>query len=171
MQEIFGIPFGWISGLLIFVSGAPYMWLVLTRKVARPVTSTWVLWFGIGVLLFIASIKSGAKWDSTLVPIFMGVVNPGIIVLLSLRFGQYSWTRLDSLCVVSCIATITFFWRLTDDPVIGIVGGVTADVLAALPQLIKAWKDPHDEPVFPWAVFAIASAINILAVDEWVIGK
>lgn len=146
------------------------MWLVYTKRVARPVTSTWALWFGIGLLLFFASMKAGAKWDSTLVPIFMGVVNPGIILLLSLRFGEYSWTKLDSVCVFSCVVAI-IVWQLTDNPVLGIVGGIAADFLAALPQLLKAWRDPLDEPVFPWSMFALASAVSIFAIDEWVVGK
>ena len=110
--------------------------------------------------------KAGADWSTTLFPILMGVINPAIIVALSLRYGEYKWTRTDTACVIVCITTL-IVWQATQSPVLGILGGVIADVIAAYPQLIKNWQDPKDEPVFPWAMFTIGSAVNILAVKEW----
>lgn len=141
---------------------------IYTRKIERPVVSTWMLWLGIGILLFATSLEAGAKWETTLLPIVMGVINPAIIVALSVRRGKYVWTRLDIACVVACLATIAI-WQTTESALLGIVGGVIVDAIAAIPQVRKNWKDPGDEPVFPWTMFALGSAMNILAVEEWVL--
>ena len=101
-------------------------------------------------------------------PILMGVINPAIIVFLSIRYGEYKWSKLDTVCVVVCVVTV-IVWQTTQSPVLGILGGVLADMIAATPQVVKSWKDPKDEPVFPWAMFTFASALNILAVQEWVV--
>lgn len=159
---------GLLSALLIFVSGYPYMLAIYKRELERPVVSTWILWLGIGMLLFVTSFQAGAHWGTTLLPILMGVINPAIIVFLSIRYGEYKWSRLDTVCVVVCVVTV-IVWQTTQSPVLGILGGVLADMIAATPQVIKSWKDPKDEPVFPWAMFSFASALNILAVEEWVI--
>ena len=159
---------GLLSALLIFVSGAPYMWAIYKRKLKRPVVSTWMLWLGIGILLFVTSLQAGAHWGTTLLPILMGVINPAIIVFLSKRYGEYKWGKLDTACVVICVVTV-IVWKTMQSPVLGILGGILADMIAATPQVIKNWKDPKDEPIFPWAVFSFASALNILAVEEWVI--
>lgn len=166
MKDFFGMNWGLLSAILIFISGYPYMRAIYKRELERPVTSTWCLWFGIGVLLFVTNLQAGANWKTTLLPILMGVINPAIIVALSLRYGEYKWNKLDTACVIVCIVTI-IVWQTTQSPLLGILGGVIADAVAATPMIIKSWKDPKDEPVFPWAVFAFASSLNILAVEEW----
>jgi hypothetical protein len=168
LEDFFGMSWGLLSAILILISGCPYMWAIYKRKIERPVISTWILWLGIGTLLFWASVKVGTKWDATMLPILMGVINPAIIVFLSIRYGEYKWSKLDTVCVVVCVVTVSV-WQTTESPVLGILGGVLADMIAATPQVIKSWKDPKDEPVFPWAMFAFASALNILAVQEWVV--
>ena len=170
MKDFFGINWGMLSAALIFVSGYPYMRAIHKRTLERPVTSTWCLWLGIGILLFVTNFQAGAKWETTLLPILMGVINPAIIVVLSLRYGEYKWNKLDTLCVIVCIITI-IVWKTTESPSLGIVGGLMADAVAATPIFIKSWKDPKDEPLFPWAVFAFASSLNILAVEKWTMDR
>jgi hypothetical protein len=166
LKDFFGMSWGWVSTILIFVSGYPYMRAIYKRELERPVVSSWILWLGIGTLLFITSYQAGADWESTLGPILMGVINPAIIVVLSVKYGQYQWTKFDTACVAVCVVTV-IVWQTTQSPLLGIVGGVIADAIAATPQILKSWKDPKDEPVFPWAMFAFASALNILAVKAW----
>lgn len=60
-------------------------------------------------------------------------------------------------------------WQTTQSSLLGILGGILADIVATAPMVIKSWKDPKDEPIFPWAVFAFGSSVNLFAVDEWVI--
>jgi hypothetical protein len=160
------INWGIISGILIFLGGLPYMYAIYTGSLSKPAVSSYFLWTVIGALLFVTSWQSGVRFETTLFPILMGVVNPGIILLLSLRYGQYVWTRVDTSCVIVCIVTIVI-WRTTDNPLLGIAGGICADYIATVPQLIKAWKDPGDEPLAPWLIFSAASAVNFLAVPEW----
>jgi hypothetical protein len=160
------IQWGLVSAVLILAGGVPYMYAIYTRKLERPTISSYFLWTVIGVLLLVTSIQSGVTFKTTLFPILMGVVNPGIILLLSLKYGAYKWTKIDTSCVVVCIVTIVI-WQTTDNPILGIAGGICADYIAALPQLIKAWKDPADELLTPWLMFSAASAVNFLAVPEW----
>lgn len=161
-----GIKWWMVSAACIALSAGPYMWGIYRRTVQRPVVSTWCLWMVIGMLLLVSSRQAGAEVDGTLVPIILGAINPTIIFLLSLRFGKYAWKRLDTVCVWVCICTVVV-WQITQSPLLGLIGGLVADVVAAVPQVIKNWQDPKDEPVFPWAMFALGSALNMLAIKDW----
>lgn len=160
------VNWGLISAIVIFVSMFPYIKAIYNRSLERPVVSTWALWVLIGALLFVTNYDAGSRWDTTLFPIFVGVVNPALVLLFALRYGTYVWTKIDTLCVVLCVVTIVV-WQTTDSPVLGILGGILADFTAALPQLIKSWREPRDEPVLPWAMFVSASALSLLAVPVW----
>lgn len=166
MDFIFVVPWGIVSGILIFVSGLSYMKAIYTRKLERPVMSTLTLWFLIGLLLFLASVEAGVNFTTTLFPVLIGVVNPGVVLLLSFRYGTYSWKKLDILCTGICLITIAV-WQTTDSWMLGLVGGIIADAVAATPIAVKCFKEPKDEPVFPWVLFAVGSAANLLAIKEW----
>ncbi len=161
---------GLLSAILIFFSAYPYVKGIISGKFEKPVTSTWLLWFGIGLLLLVTSYQSGARWDTTLLPILMGVINPAVFLVLCIKYGEYKWTRIDTSCVVICIIAV-IVWQTTDSPELGLVGAIIADVVGAIPQVIKNWKDPKDEPILPWSMFTIASGLNILAISEWTIGN
>lgn len=166
MSFLLNLGWGAISALLTFVSAFSYMKAIYTKEIKRPVISTLSLWLGIGVLLFIASLKLGASVHTTLLPVLMGVINPAIIFALSLRHGEYSWHKIDTICVLLCIITVVI-WQTTESALLGLIGGIVADIAAAIPMAVKSWRDPKDEPLFPWIVFAIGSAVNIFAVMEW----
>jgi uncharacterized protein with PQ loop repeat len=168
VDSIQKINWGLVSAVIIFLSGLPYMWAIYKRKLEKPVVSSWLLWLGIGTLLLISSFSAGVRSDTTLLPIVMGVVNPLIIVCLSLKYGTYVWGKLDTFCAFICLMTVVV-WQTQNDPVIGIVGGIIADLFAATPQVVKNWrlKEKNDEPLFPWAMFCFASAITLLGINEW----
>ncbi len=166
----FNMNWGLISAVLIFLSGYPYVRGIIDGSISKPVTSTWLLWLGIGILLLITNYQAGARWDTTLLPVLMGVINPAVFLVLSLRYGEYKWTGIDTTCVIICLIAV-IVWQTTGSAVLGLIGVIIADVVAALPQVIKNWKDPKDEPFLPWTVFTFASGLNILAISEWTIGK
>ena len=165
-----GIKWWMVSVICIVASAAPYMWGIYRRQVKRPVVSTWFLWMIIGNLLLVSSYQAGAKTDTTLWPIILGAINPTIIFFLSLRFGKYEWKRLDTGCVWVCVCTVVV-WQVTQSPLLGLIGGLLADAVASMPQMIKNWEDPKDEPVFPWAMFTLGSALNVLAIQNWVLDQ
>ena len=166
MDNFFGLGWGMLSAILTFVSAYSYMRAIYKRELKRPVIPTLSLWLLIGFLLFLTSIKLGASLKTTLLPILMGVINPAIVLVLSLKYGEYTWKTIDVICILVCLLSLVI-WQTTESAMLGFVGGIIADVIAAMPLIIKSWRDPRDEPVFPWVMFVVASAINILAVDEW----
>ena len=168
MKDFFGIGWGSVSAVLLFISGLPYMYGIIKGEIKRPVVSTWILWFLIGSLLLITNFQAGSRANTTLLPMIVGVFNPLIVVVLSAKYGHYKWERSDLVCITICLVTIVI-WQTTDSVVIGILGGIVADIFACIPQIKKSWTDPKDEPIFPWLLFSIGSAVNLLAVENMAI--
>ena len=164
MPDLFN--WGFVSAMIIFISGLFYIVPVWRGTIQRPVVTTWGLWLLVGLILFFSNLNAGARWDTIMFPILMGVVNPLIIFILALRNGRYQWTRLDTVCTIACIVTM-IVWLTSQSPLVGIVGGIIADICAAGPQFDKNWRDPDDEPIMPWVMFLVASCISLLGVQQW----
>ncbi len=166
----FNMNWGLLSAVIIFLSGYPYVRAIISGRVSKPVTSTWLLTSIIGMIILITSFQGGSKWENTLLPILAGAINPVVILILSLRYGEYKWGRLDKICACLCCVTI-FIWQITNSPTLGLIGAIVVDVFALYPQVVKNWKEPKDEVLLPWAAFSLASALSILAISEWTIGQ
>lgn len=162
------MSWGGLSAVLIAVSGLHYMWGIVSGQVPRPVRSTWGIWAVLGLLLLLTYSGSGARVDSTLLAAWIGFINPVIIFFLALKFGTFEWKRLDTVCVAICVVSLAVWWW-TNDPFMGLIGLLVTDAMGALPQVRATWKQPGDEPVFPWAMFCLGSAVNLLAVDQWTV--
>ena len=164
------ILFSWgaLSALILFLSVLQYIWGIYQRSVPRPLLSTWAMWAILGYLLLRAYEGTGAEIDTTLLAAWVGLINPLLVVatVLVCRYGELTWTRFDTKCALIFIATV-IGWRTLDNPLIGLLGGIVADLVSAIPQIRKNWQEPHDEIWYPWTVFCIGSGINLLAVAHW----
>ena len=164
MEHLF--TWGGLSGFLVAISSIPYMWGIYTRKIKRPVVSTWGIWSILGLIFLLTSYDAGARIETTLLAPLMGFLNPLMIFFLSLRFGEKTWSRLETWCVIICFATIVI-WQSLESALLGLIGACIADSMGLIPQMKKVWKEPSDEPWFPWVVFCIGSAVNFLAIQNW----
>lgn len=162
----FTFTWGALSGLLIAISGIPYAWGIYTGKIKRPVTSAWGIWTILGLIFLLSSYDAGARIETTLLAPLAGFIDPLVIFLLSLRYGEKSWSRLETYCVATCLATIAV-WQSLESALYGLIGACIADSMGTIPQIKKVFKEPGDEPWFPWVAFSVGSAINFLAIQNW----
>ena len=99
---------------------------------------------------------------------FMVGLGPLMVLIASFINSKSTWSlsRLDYLCgALSLIGLL--FWLITKEGNYAILLGITADLLAGIPTLVKAYKTPETEssPVF---LFACASAvITLLTIKTW----
>jgi hypothetical protein len=160
------INWGIVSAVIVAISASFYVRDVYKRTCEKPVITSWLLWVFVGAGLAYYSESAGSTIETTLLSIILGVINPLIILVLAIKYGTYAWTKIDTWCVIVCVATILA--RITIDSVmLGIYGLLFADLIAAIPQIKKSWTDPKDESPTPWVLFAIGSAVNMLSITEW----
>lgn len=164
MEALF--TWGNLSALLIVISGIPYMWGIYKRTILRPVASTWGIWSIIGLLFLVAYYDAGARMDTTLPAAWAGFIDTLIIFILSLIYGEKSWSRLETWCVAICFISV-IAWQSLESALLGLIGAIIADAMGVIPQIRKIWVYPNDEPWFPWVLFCVGSMINIFGIKNW----
>ncbi len=142
------------------------MWGIYQRTIPRPVISTWGIWAILGGLLLVAYHDVGATMETTLPAAWMGFINPLLIFILALKYGELRWSRLETFCVIIFIITV-IAWKSSELAIVGLIGGIFADTMGLLPQIRHSWKYPQDEPWLPWTLFGVGSAVNLLGIEKW----
>jgi hypothetical protein len=93
---------------------------------------------------------------------------PLLIFLSSFVNKKAYWKlgRLDIICgILSVIGLI--LWAITRVGNIAIFFSILADGLAALPTIVKSYKEPETENYLVYLAALIASAITLLTIKDW----
>ena len=158
-HSIIGILAG-IIGLLGFL---PYITLTIKRK-NRPNRASWWIWGILGVITGITYYYSGAT-STIWVPVCYAICQI-IIAVLSIRYGEGGWNRLDKFCLAGAGFSLLLWWLL-DSPLLALLFTLLIDLFAAIPTVIKSYTNPEQESCFSWTVFLVANTLNMIALDEW----
>ena len=158
-QATVGIGAGFI-GLLGFL---PYIITTLQGK-NRPNRASWWIWGILGVILGFSYYYSGAT-TTIWVPICYAICQL-ITAVLSLKYGEGGWSRLDKLCLVGAGISLLLWW-IFNSPTLALLFILIIDCLGALPTVIKSYSEPEQESCFSWSIFLIANTLNLIALEQW----
>ena len=75
-------------------------------------------------------------------------------------------TRLDRSCGVLSVATIGL-WVLTRNSDAALALAITIDALAAVPTIVKTYREPKSESPKAFALFCASGAVTLLTIHEW----
>ncbi len=155
-----------IVGVIIqFFGGLSYLVDTVKGKV-RPNRVTWLLWSIAPMIAFVAEIKQGVGILS-LSTFIVGFV-PLLIFISSFVNKKSEWklSRFDLVCgFLSVLGLI--FWYITQVGNIAIFFSIVADGLAALPTIVKSYKEPDTENDLPFTLGVVSSGIAVLAIQHW----
>jgi hypothetical protein len=54
-------------------------------------------------------------------------------------------------------------WQLTKQPLLAIIFAIVADMMAAIPTVVKAYKDPQSEIPTAWFMVAFAALLSLIS--------
>lgn len=132
----------------------------------QPNRVTWFLWALAPLIAFTAQIQEGVGLEAVLT--FSVGFNPLLVFLASFlnKKAQWKLTKFDFICGgLSVLGLI--LWFITKDPIMAIVFAILADTLAALPTIVKSWKEPETENYWPFLTAIINSGIALLIIKDW----
>jgi len=166
-SEMLGIA----SAACVILSAVLYVFSMLAGRTKPSRVSYWI-WFSMSSLIFFSFLKSGGTtvWLQAAY-----VVNPLVIAVLSLRYGEGTGlTRLEksvfavAACSLPLWGWLRFVWGDTPQVALFIfLLNLFADALGGLPTYVKVWKRPETEDRMAWIVCAFGCVLNLFAVREW----
>lgn len=155
-----------ILGVLInFVGGISYL-VDTVRGKTKPNRVTWFLWAAAPLIAFVAELEKGVGIQS-LMTFSVGFI-PLLIFVASFVNKKSEWTlgKLDYLCGAFSVLGI-FLWYLSKNADFAILFAIIADLLAALPTILKSYHFPETENYRIYLSGIIAGAITLLTITVW----
>ena len=155
--------FAIVGALIGSLGGFYYLYATITGR-AQPNRVTWLLWGTFPMIIFVAQRVQGVEGQSW-VSLVAGST-PLLIVGASLVNKQAYWKteRRDYVLMGAAILGIVL-WAVTDNPNLALLFALLADILAAVPTLIKAYTHPASESWPAFAISAFGFGLSVLALQ------
>jgi hypothetical protein len=132
----------------------------------RPNRVTWLLWGVAPLIAFAAEVQQGVGLQALMT--FM--VGFGPLVVLGASFvGRHAYariTRFDLACGLLSVIAIGA-WQVTGKGNVAILFSLLADLLAGIPTVRKAYREPHTESWMAFLCSAISAGITLLTITSW----
>ena len=148
----------------MFIVMVPYVRSVVFTGETKLSRASWAIWGAIGIINLAAYFYAGER--ETIWFVIGCALNPVLLFVLSLKFGEKQWRASDTACLVLA-AVALIMWKRTGNPVLALAAGLTADAVGGIPTFLKVRRDPHSENLLGWVIGLAASVCNILAVKQW----
>jgi hypothetical protein len=159
-----------ILGALFSITGTSSYAINTIKGKTKPNRVSWFLWALAPLIAFSAEIKLGVGLRSLMT--FMVGFGPLIVFISSFVNRKAYWkiSKLDIACgTLSVLALI--LWTLTGTGDIAIALSIVTDLLAGIPTIIKAYKEPATESYLAFMFGAISAAITLLTIKQWTLGN
>lgn len=152
--------------VLNLIGSLTYVWHTLQGK-TKPNRVTWFLWALAPLIAFAAMVGEGVSITAALMTFMVGF-GPLLIFIASFvnKKSVFKLTKFDIVCgALSLLGLIG--WMITRTGDVAIFFSIVADGLAALPTVVKAWRDPESESSLVFFNGAASAFITLLALTVW----
>ena len=160
--EIFGI----LAGALSFSAYILYIFSTLFGK-TKPNRATWWILTLIGLMIASSYYAEGAR--ATIWVAVSYVLGPFIIAVLSLKYGEGKWEKLDKWCLIVALISVPV-WYISNSAILVLVINIFLDFVGLLPTIKKSYLRPEGEDKVAWTLESLAGILNIFAIERWIFG-
>jgi len=155
--------FAIVGALIGSLGGFYYLYATITGH-AQPNRVTWLLWGTFPMIIFVAQRVQGVEGQSW-VSLVAGST-PLLIVAASVVNKRAYWkTEPRDYALMAAAILGIVLWAVTDNPNLALLFALLADVLAAVPTLIKAYTNPASESWPAYAISAFGFGLSVLALQ------
>lgn len=154
-----------LGALLNIIGSATYAYNTVKGK-TKPNRVTWFLWALAPLIAFSAQLDKGVGLQ--VVMTFMVGFGPLLVFIASFMNKKSYWeiSGLDIFCGVLSLTALAL-WFVTGEGIVAIIFSILADLLAGVPTLIKAYKEPESEHPDVFRNGAISALITLLTIKVW----
>ncbi len=157
--------FVFLAAALNMLGAASYL-IGTVRGTVSPNRVTWFIWAAAPLIAFAAMMQEGVGLPALMT--FMVGFNPLLIFLASFINKHAVWRlgRLDIICGLLSLAGLGL-WFVTREGDVAIVFGIFADALAAVPTIVKAYREPSTEDPKLYLLSSMSAGITMLTLKTW----
>ena len=154
-----------LGALLSLVGSLSYLPGTLKGTI-KPNRVSWFLWALAPLIAFSAELEHGVGLPSLMT--FMLGFGPLLVFLASFisRGSVWKLTRFDVICGILSVFAVVL-WQLTGSGSLAILLAIAADGLAAVPTIVKSYKEPESENWHVFFFWALGAIITLFAIDTW----
>lgn len=154
-----------VGAVLNLMGSTTYAWNTFKGK-TKPNRVTWFLWALAPLIAFFAQINQGVGLQSLMT--FMVGFGPLLVFITSFLNKKAYWeiSKLDIVCGLLSVFALILWW-ITGDGNVAIVLSIVADLLAAVPTVIKSYNQPETEHPAVFRNGALSAGITLLTIDTW----
>ena len=152
-----------ILGALFTVVGSTSYVIQTLRGRTQPNRVTWFMWAAAPLLAFAVEIQYGVGLRSLMT--FMVGISPMAVFIASFVNRRARWRvgPFDYACgALSAAGTIG--WLLTRTGLVALAASIAADLVAGIPTLVKAWRQPETETSGAYLGATANAGITLLTV-------
>ncbi|GAA2660890.1 hypothetical protein GCM10010400_19250 [Streptomyces aculeolatus] len=153
-----------VSAVLGMAGSVRYA-VAVVRGTVRPNLVTWSLWAAVPLIAFSAQLDSGVGLPA--VQTLVAGAGPLVVVVTAVctrrnlaRLGVF-----DLACAVVAGAALGA-WLGLGEAALAVVFSVAADAAAALPTVVKAWRDPASENLLFYVLVGTGAAVTLLTISS-----
>jgi hypothetical protein len=137
----------------------------VVKGIAHPNPVSWFLWGIASMVAFCAQL--GDLQPQSFVTLVLGLTPLIISFIAVARNGlRAHFTPFTLLCGALAVAGIVF-WQIADSPVLALLFAMASDILASLPTIHKAYRDPESEYALPYLLSALSMIITLITIKTW----
>lgn len=157
--------FIFIGAVLTLLGSLDYVTNTLKGK-TKPNRVTWFLWALAPLIAFGVQLDKGVGLVALMT--FMVGFGPLMVFIASFINKKSYWkiTKFDLACgLLSCLGLL--LWLILQEGNVAIAITILADGLAALPTVVKSYKEPKTESYLAFLLSAVNATITLFAVKTW----
>lgn len=145
--------------------GLSYLIATIKGK-AKPNKVSWFFWGLAPMIAFAAQVKQGVGLSSLMT--FAVGFSPILIFFASFLNKKAEWkiTKFDLICGALSLLGL-LLWAYTRVGNVAILFGISADLIAGIPTLVKAYKYPETENYRAYFYSWLAAIVTLLTIKNW----
>lgn len=159
MKTIF---FGYISGILILLSFAPYIRDIF-RHTTKPERASWLIWSVLNLISFFSQLAKGASHSLWLAGAQAG--GDIVVLILSVKYGFGGLVKRDIITLV-VVSISLILWYLTREAAVALFIAIAIDAIGLFLTVMKAYRKPTTETMSSWVLTGVAGLFAILSVGK-----
>lgn len=154
-----------VGSLLVLVGSGTYAYAVWRQRVT-PNGVTWTLWFVIPLITFSAELAGQVRLPAIFT--LASSVGPLLVLVVAAVVSRAYWKvgPVSYACgTMSITSMITWLW--TKDSNYAIFLSIGADLFAALPTILKAYRSPESEGATNFALGFVGTCLVLFTLKTW----